>query len=206
MAFIQTTPAGTAQGDVHTMYTNQQKAVGYVPNYAKVFSHRPEVMGHWADLLRGIRQNVDRRRFELVTLAAAHALRNSYCSLAHGKVLTEFFSNEEIQALVSDDRPDPLSAAEAAMMNFARKVVRHASQVTAGDVAALREHGFTDAEIFDIAATAAARTFFANLCDSLGTEADVTFMEMDDALRQSLTIGRPIAFGEPERLPAQTSS
>ena len=62
----------------------------------------------------------------------------------------------------------------------------------------LKDLGFTDAEIFDIAATAAARTFFANLCDSLGAEADATYRQMDDALRQSLTVGRPIAFNEPE--------
>lgn len=200
MTFIQTTPPRDAQGEVRTMYTCQQDKFGYVPNYAKVFSHRPDVMGHWANLLRGIRDHVDRRRFELVTLAAAHALRNSYCSLAHGKALTEFFSEAEVQALVSDADPAPLSEAEAAMMQFARKVAADASRVTAGDVAVLKQHGLTDPEIFDIAATAAARAFFANLCDSLGAEADVTYMAMDDALRQSLTVGRPIAFNEPERV------
>ena len=122
MTFIQTTSPSHAQGEVRTMYTRQQERFGYVPNYAKVFSHRPDVMDHWVNLLSGIRHHVDRRRFELVTLAAALALRNSYCSLAHGKALTEYFSDDEIQALVGDADSSPLSKAEAAMMNFARKV------------------------------------------------------------------------------------
>jgi uncharacterized peroxidase-related enzyme len=200
MTFIQTTPPSKAQGNVRAMYQRQQGEFGYVPNYAKVFSHRPDVLEHWAGLLHGIRQHLDRRRFELVTLAAAHALRNSYCSLAHGKVLREYFSAEEIEAIVADSELSPLSAAELAMVKFARKVARDASRITAGDVALLKEHGFDDADIFDIAAAASARAFFSTLCDSLGAEADVAYMEMDDGLRNSLTVGRPIAFGDPEQL------
>jgi alkylhydroperoxidase family enzyme len=88
MAFIKTTAPSDATGETRAMYARQQAAYGYVPNYAKVFCHRPEVMKLWADLLYGIRRNLDRRRLELVTLAAAHEVRSSYCSLAHGKALT----------------------------------------------------------------------------------------------------------------------
>lgn len=200
MTFIHTTPPDQARGNVRKMYERQQNKYGYVPNYAKIFSHRPDVMALWADLLHGIRQHVDGRRFELVTLAAAHALRNSYCCLAHGKALTEFYSAEQIQALIDDADSGPLSAAEAAMMRFARKVARDPSRITAGEVGVLREHGFSDTEIFDIAAIAAARTFFASLCDSLGAEADVTYMDMEDGLRHALTVGRPIGYATPEKV------
>ena len=44
MAFIETTRPEHADGAVATMYRRQQSAWGYVPNYAKVFCHRPEVM------------------------------------------------------------------------------------------------------------------------------------------------------------------
>jgi len=184
------------------MYERQQQSWGFVPNYAKAFSHRPEMMNLWADMLRGIRSHVDPRRFELVTLAAAHALRSSYCSLAHGKALTEFFSAAEIQAMLEDSDLDipSLTNAEVVMMAYARKVVTDASRVTAGEVSALRSHGFSDTEIFDIAAVATARAFFAQLVDGLGVEADVSFMEMDDELRHTLTVGRPIAFKSPEQV------
>jgi uncharacterized peroxidase-related enzyme len=190
------------------MYERQQKSWGFVPNYAKVFSHRPEIMDLWANMLRGIRSHVDPRRFELVTLAAAHALRSSYCSLAHGKALTEYFSAEEIQAILEDsDVPvDSLTNAEVVMMAYARKIVTNSSKVTAGEVAALKSYGFTDAEIFDIAAVATARAFFAQLVEGLGAEADVSFMDMDDELRHTLTVGRPVAFKQVERVPAETFS
>jgi uncharacterized peroxidase-related enzyme len=201
MAFIETTPPVEADGEVREMYERQEDHYGYVPNYAKVFCYRPEIMRLWADLLAGIRRPLDKRRFELVTVAAAHALRSTYCSLAHGKALTDFFSANEIQAIISDAAIGPLSAAELTMVNLAKKVARDASSVTAADVSALKEHGFTDAEIFDIVATAAARAFFSKLVEGLGADADSTFLDIEESLRESLTVGRPIDRLEPERLP-----
>jgi uncharacterized peroxidase-related enzyme len=200
MAFIETTPPVEADGDVRELYERQEAHYGYVPNYAKVFCHRPEIMKLWSDLLSGIRRPLGKRRFELVTVAASHALRSTYCSLAHGKALTEFFSADEIQALVSGSETGPLSPAELAMVNLARKVARDASSVTAADVGALKEHGITDAEIFDIVATAAARAFFSKLVEGLGAEADSTFLALEEPLRETLTVGRPIDRLEPERM------
>jgi uncharacterized peroxidase-related enzyme len=200
MAFIDTIPPREAEGDVRAMYERQQAAYGYVPNYAKVFCYRPEIMPLWAELQSGIRKHVDRRRFELVTFAAAHAMNHSYCSLAHATALMRFFSPDEIRALLPSAAPGPVTEAEAAMMAYARKIVRDASTITAEDVAGLERHGFTSAEIFDIAAIAAARAFFAKLIDALGAEPDVTYLEMDEALRESLTVGRSIDRETPEQV------
>jgi uncharacterized peroxidase-related enzyme len=200
MAFINTIPLAESHDEVRAMYERQQAHYGYVPNYAKVFCHRPEVMGLWAQLQSGIRRHMDKRRYELVTFAAANALRSTLCSLAHGKVLTEFFSAEDVQAIVRGKTPASLSAAEAAMMLFARRVAQDATAITSGEVARLKQHGFTDAEIFDIAATAAARAFWTKVIEALGVEADAPFRAMDYELRKALTVGRPIDFLATEQL------
>ena len=203
MAFIETIPPAAAHGDVEAMYSRQQSKYGYVPNYAKTFSHRPELMRLWADLLYGIRRNMDKRRFELATVAAAMAVRSTYCSLAHGQALTEFYSQDEARAIVSGSGDASLSDAERALMRFAGKIARDASDVTQDDVDALRAAGLSDTEIFDIAAAAAARTFFAQLCEGLGTIGDRDYSNLDEPLRQALTVGRPLEFTEPERLRAR---
>jgi uncharacterized peroxidase-related enzyme len=200
MAFIDTIPLAESNDDVRAMYERQQAHYGYVPNYAKVFCHRPEVMGLWAQLQSGIRRHMDKRRFELVTFAAANALRSTLCSLAHGKALTEFFSAGDVQAMVRGKTPESLSAAEAAMMIFARRVAQDAPSITSGEVARLKQHGFTDAEIFDIAATAAARAFWTKVIEALGVEADAPFRTLDYEFRKALTVGRPIDFVATERL------
>jgi uncharacterized peroxidase-related enzyme len=189
------------------MYESQQASWGFVPNYARAFSHRPEVMKLWANLQRGIRCTVDPRRFELVTLAAALALRSSYCSLAHAKALTAFFTESEVGAIVAggDAARQVLTEAEMAMMDYAAKAATHPWQVTAGEVDSLRRYGFSDGEIFDIAAVAAARAFFSGVLEAVGVEADVTFTEVDESLREALTVGRPISWRAVEQVESRES-
>ena len=201
MAFIDTTRPGDAEGEVAAMYLRQQASWGYVPNYAKVFCHRPEVMARWGQLLAEIRRPMDRRRFELVTFVAALELRNTACSLAHGKALRPFFSDEQIVAIGAGDFEGVLGEPEQAMVRYARQVATDASRVTPEHVAALKTNGFSDAEVFDIAATAAGRAFFTKVLDALGVEPDAPFRGVDQALRDPLTVGRPIGTAEPERMP-----
>lgn len=192
MAFIGTISAHDATGDVKAMYERQFAHYGYVPSYAFVFCHRPEIMRLWAQLQSGIKRHMDKRRFELVTFAAAHALRSTLCSLAHGKALTELLSADDVMAIARGDVPESLTDAEAAMIEFARKVARDATSVTAGDVERLKGLGFTDGEIFDITATAAARAFWTKVIESLGVEADAPFLAMDREFTEALTAGRPL--------------
>jgi hypothetical protein len=89
-----------------------------------------------------------------------------------------------------------LTDAEAALVEFARAVARNASAVTAKDVAALRAHGFDDAEIFDIAAAAAGRAFFTKVIEALGVEADPPLRTLGADIEQTLAVGRPVGFSE----------
>ncbi|MBV1904530.1 MAG: carboxymuconolactone decarboxylase family protein, partial [Pseudomonadales bacterium] len=87
MSFIETTPSSQAQGEVRELYERQQGAFGFVPNYAKVYCHRPKVMRAWANLQSAIKKTISRKHYELATLSAARALNSSYCSIAHANTL-----------------------------------------------------------------------------------------------------------------------
>lgn len=208
MAFVKTIPASEAEDEVRAMYDRQENAWGYVPNYAKVFCHRPEVMERWGRMLAAIKRPVDARRFELVTFAVAHELRHSSCSLAHGNALARIIGQEAVIALATGKNSEAVTAAEVAMMQYARRIAKDASRITSGEVAALRElHGFSDEDIFDIAAIAASRCFFTKILDALGSEPDMEFARLDEDLRRSLTVGRPISNRRPENLtPCETVS
>ena len=202
MAFVHTVPVDRASGDVHAMYERIEAAVGYVPNYAKLFSHRPQVMATWSAFLASIRGNMDLRRYELVTLAAARALQCSYCMLAHGAVLRrDFYSAEQLIEITRDSAASDLTPAEVAMMAFVDKLTRDATAMTRADVQGLLDRGFTDAEIFDITAAASARCFFSKLLDALGAEADGAYDFLEDPLKQLLTPGRPMSHDALERVP-----
>jgi uncharacterized peroxidase-related enzyme len=197
MSFIDTVDEGTAEGETAAIYSQDRESLGYVANYSRAFSHRPEVMRGWQQLNRAIRSNMDLRHYELATLAAALMLRSSYCSLAHGKVLAaKFYSPEEVVDISRREPSAPLTEGEVALMEFAAKVAERAFDVSQADVDVLRRHGFSDPEIFDIAAAAAARCFFSKLLDATGAEPDPAYRGLDPELQSALTVGKPIAGGE----------
>lgn len=194
MPFIDVTPPESATGSTAEMYQVVEGRVGYLPNWVQAFSPRPEVWRHWDAMLAAIRANMSVRMFELATLAAARALRSSYCSLAHGKVLADKVFDPSTVTLIATDRDAaPLEPGERALMTYAEKVALGADAITRQDVDAVRAFGYSDQQIFDVAAAAAARCFFAKLLDALGVQADARFRDLDPALRDALTVGRPVA-------------
>lgn len=194
MTFLRTISPSAATGAVRDMYEKVEAEQGHIPNWAHAFSLRPSVRAGWVGLIGAIRPNLSLRRYELATLAAARALRSSYCSLAHGRVLTnQVFDAPAVTSIMNGETSGILEPAEVAMMAYVEKVVRRADQVTESDIETLRSHGFSDEEIFDLAATAAARCFFSKLLDAVGVQADASFQALDPALREALTVGRPVA-------------
>ena len=202
MAFVSTVPPSEAEGAVREMYARQQEAYGYVPGYAKVFSLRPELMGLWADLQRGVRRHIAPREFELATLAAARALKSTICSLAHGAFLLEFFSQEELATILAGRGvcSGVISERDAALMKFAELVAREASSTTQENIDELRNVGFSDEEIFDVAAAAAGRAFFTKILDALGGDGDHGYADLGTALKDALSVGREMSLTVKERV------
>lgn len=78
MAFIRTVPEHEAAGQLKDLYDAAAASMGYVPNYTKVLSLRPEILAAYRVLGRAIRAGMDLRRYELVTTVVAARLRCSY--------------------------------------------------------------------------------------------------------------------------------
>lgn len=106
-------------------------------------------------------------------------------------------SENQVEALVTDFRAAGLPPAEIAMLEFAEKVTLGAYRVTDDDVAGLRRHGFSDAEILDIAFAAAARNFYSRMVDAAGARPDPEYEAMDERLRKALAVGRPVGDSAP---------
>ena len=93
---------------------------GYVPNYARAFAHRPGVYRAWRALVTEVISNMDERRYELATLAAARRLRSTYCMLAHGSLLAQkYFTAAEVASIVRDPEEAALEPIDLAVMELA---------------------------------------------------------------------------------------
>jgi uncharacterized peroxidase-related enzyme len=112
--------------------------------------------------------------------------------LAHGAVLRKnFFSPEELKAIVTDFRGAGLPDEEVAIMAFAQKAATQPGEINADDYDNLRRYGLTDEEILDIVLACTARSFFSKTLDALGAVPDETYLEFGPELLNVLSIGRP---------------
>jgi uncharacterized peroxidase-related enzyme len=188
-------PRSGAEDEVREWYDEQTARWGYLPNYAAAFASRPEVARAWTALNLAVRDGMDRRRFELATVAAARALRSTYCTTAHSTFLRDVCNDEPTMLSMAAD-PDgaSLDATDRAVIVFARKVALDAAAISRDDVDALRAVGLSDNDVADIVFAAAARSFFAKVLDGVGVNADHQLgAAFDPQVAQQLTVGRPIA-------------
>lgn len=158
-----------------------------MPNHARVFSLRPDVLAAWRAFQGSIRKNLRLRRYELVTLAAAQALDCRYCVLAHGAILTKNgVAVDQLRAILSDFHDAGLEPVEVAIMDFAQKIARSANEMTQADTDALRALGLEDVEILDITLTATMRCFASKTFNALGAGPDAVYEELEQQLSDLL--------------------
>ncbi|MCL4560863.1 MAG: hypothetical protein M1281_09645 [Chloroflexi bacterium] len=103
--------------------------------------------------------------------------------LAHGAVLRRNgFSVDQIKAILIDFRPAGLDEAEVDMMALGRGFSLDPHAVIQIEIQKLRDHGFTEAEIVDVALTAAVRNFYARFFDALGINPDAQLQDREPEL------------------------
>ena len=121
--------------------------------------------------------------------------------LAHGAVLRKnFFSMEELLALIKDFHHAGLPPDEVALMDFAQKIIFHPGQVSAQEVEELKSFGLTDVEILNSVLAVTARSFFSKTLDALDVQPDDIYLQLEPELQKALAAGR--AFPEPAVAPA----
>jgi uncharacterized peroxidase-related enzyme len=190
--FIQPVSEEAAPPAVADMYSADRAAMGFLPGYTQAFSHHPDAYAAWRQLITSVRGQMDARRCELVTLAAAKALRSSYCSTAHGKILAErWYDPETVHQMVVDHALAGLDRVDVALMDFATKVATDATAVTADDLEMLRDLGLSERDILDVVLAVAARCFFATVVETLAAGPDPALMNaVPERLREALLVGR----------------
>ena len=146
--------------DIKARVLEVQEKSGFVPNVFLALARRPDEWRaffafHDALMLKkdGSLTKGDREMIVTTTSAANGCL---YCVVAHGAILRIY----EKKPLVADQvavnyRKADISPRQRAMLDFAMKVCLHSSEIEDADFGALHAHGFSDEDIWDIAAITA---------------------------------------------------
>jgi uncharacterized peroxidase-related enzyme len=145
--------------DIRAKILEVQDKAGFVPNVFLAFAHRPDEFRaffayHDALLLR--ESGLTKGEKEMIIVATSGANRCLYCVVAHGALLRIYEKNPLVadQVAVNHLKAD-LTPRQRAMLDFAMKVALDSAAVGDADLAALRAHGFSDEDAWDIAAITA---------------------------------------------------
>ncbi len=146
--------------DMRTRILAVQEKTGFVPNVFLALAHRPAewrafMAYHDALLLKDTGSLSKGEREMIIVVTSAHN-QCLYCVVAHGAVLRIY----EKKPLLADQlavnyRKADITPRQRAMLDFAMTVCTASHTVEEADFAALREHGFSDDDAWDIGAITA---------------------------------------------------
>lgn len=185
MTILHTASESEVTGVAAELYAEDIHSIGYVPSHTRVMALNAEAVRAFEALIKAAAPGLGMRRYELVTIAAAKAIGSQACLLAHGQKSLKYLDADELERVARDYHHAGLPEAEIAMMDFAQKLSGDSAAMTEQDAAVLREHGFSDREIVDVAIAAGARNFYSRTLHALGVEVDVPpalTPELKDAL------------------------
>ena len=108
---------------------------------------------------------------EMIAVVVSSLNRCWYCQVAHGAAVRQLSGNPALgEAMVMNWRYAHLDARQTAMLNFAEKITKASGEIVESDRQALRDVGFTDRDIFDIASTAAFFNMSNRVASATGQE------------------------------------
>ncbi len=152
----------TLPADIRARIEAVAEKAGFVPNVFLVLAHRPDefrAFFAYHDALMEKEGGLSKAEREMIVVATSAANQCQYCVVAHGAILRIRAKNPLLADQVAVNyRKADITARQQAMLDFAMKVALRSHEVGEADFSALKKHGFSDADAWDIAAIAA---FFA---------------------------------------------
>ena len=152
----------TLPDDIRTRLLAVQEKSGFIPNVFLTLAHRPDefrAFFAYHDTLMEKEGGLSKAEREMIVVATSAANQCQYCVIAHGAILRIRAKNPLIADQIAVNyRKADITPRQRAMLDFAMKVATEAHRISETDFVALASHGFSDDDIWDIAAIAA---FFA---------------------------------------------
>ncbi len=149
----------TLPDDIRERILGVQEKAGFIPNVFLALAHRPDefrAFFAYHDALMEKESGLTLAEREMIVVATSSANNCEYCVVAHGAVLRIRAKNATIADRVAINyRKAGLTPRETAMLDFAMKVSQDARNVDESDYEQLHPHGFSDEDIWDIAAITA---------------------------------------------------
>jgi uncharacterized peroxidase-related enzyme len=145
--------------DIRERILAVQEKAGFVPNVFLALAHRPDefrAFFDYHDALMEKESGLTKGEREMIVVATSGLNQCIYCVVAHGAILRIREKNPLIADQVATNyRKADITPRQKTMLEFAVKVSSTANEVSDSDIENMREHGFSDDDIWDIGAVSA---------------------------------------------------
>jgi uncharacterized peroxidase-related enzyme len=140
--------------DIREKMLAVQDKAGFIPNVFVTLAHRPDEFRaffayHDALMLRD--SGLTKAEREMIVVATSGVNHCPYCVIAHGAILRIYAKNPYVADEVAiDHHKADISERQQAMLDFAVKLARTPEAIAESDRAKLKQHGFSEEDIWDI--------------------------------------------------------
>jgi len=166
-------PAAPLTPEFAAYFDKCREKLGFVPNVLAAYTHDMAKLGAFAAMYNDLMlapSGLSKLEREMIGVAVSAENRCYYCLTAHGAAVRQLSGDPVLgEMLVMNYRVAPVSPRQRAMLDFAVKMTLQSYSIEEHDRETLRGAGFSDRDIWDIAAVAA----FYNMSNRMASAVDM---------------------------------
>lgn len=174
--------------DLRDRILGVQEKAGFVPNVFLTLAHRPEecrAFFDYHDALMFREGGLSKAEKEMIVVSTSGANHCQYCVVAHGAILRIYARDPLVADQVAINfRKADITARQTAMLRFAEKVAQDSAALEEQDYEVLRDHDFSDEDIWDIGAITAFFALSNRMANLIGMRPNDEFYLMGRSKRE----------------------
>jgi uncharacterized peroxidase-related enzyme len=191
-------PDDRLEPEIEEYFRKCAEKLGFVPNVFRAYAFDNAKLKAFIlmadDLMLGD-SGLSKAEREMIAVAVSAINHCHYCLTSHGAALRQRAKDPELGEIIAQNyRAADLGKRQKAMLDFAAKLTEAPDKIEEADRQALRQAGFSDRDIWDIAAVAS----FYNMSNRMAAATDIrpnreyyyTARERPDAGREPVSRGR----------------
>jgi len=165
-------PRESLSPEVQQLFAQLEEKLGFVPNVFLAYAWKGKRFERWLAHFNDVMEptpGLSKAEREMISVVVSAANRCLYCMVAHGFAVRVLLKDPVLGDRVTlDYKRAGLSPRHVAMLDYAVKITKDPASCSEEDIQRLREHGFSDEDIWDIIEVAAMFNFTNRMASATG--------------------------------------
>ena len=160
--------------EARALFDAPREKLGFVPNVLRLYALRPSHLllwnDHYEELMKGD-SGLTKAEREMIAVVVSVANECRYCIAAHSAALRKLTKDPVLaDGIAADHTGVQLEPRTRAMLDYAVKLTLRPTEMIEADVVALREAGWSDKDVMDIAEVTGMFNMTNRMASGLGWE------------------------------------